>query len=314
MPAPQQHDCAVVFCCDRKYYRFALFMIRQLAFHNPDRRFDFVVVATDDLSVPDWAAEFGIVLHRPGTLPPEAEAARLMGSLVPIYRNMLARELGDRYRRILYLDCDMFIEGGDINRLLEVDIGQHPIGAALDAPYFFRADFRADEYRHAGLSAMPYCNTGLQLIDTRAYREQDVERRSFDVCKNLPHAITQSDQSMTNLALRGKFAQLAPAWNWQLNGMYPLVPMRHPVFIRHFVSGKKPDRDSEGWHEARFLLAYREFFTQFMPEELPTLAAPAPRNPMALRDVWRIAIRHLRGMALVDEMLSRYPDPYCAII
>ena len=42
MTDPQRHDQAVVFCCDRNYYPMALFMLRQIAFHNPFRRFDFV--------------------------------------------------------------------------------------------------------------------------------------------------------------------------------------------------------------------------------------------------------------------------------
>jgi lipopolysaccharide biosynthesis glycosyltransferase len=314
MTAPQRHDCAVALCCDRNYFHLALFMIWQLAHHNPNRRFDFVVSSRDELEVPDWAKPLGLVIHRTGALPEAAELARFFGSMAPLYRILLARELGDRYRRILYLDSDMFVEGGDINRLLEIDLGPHPIGAALDAPYFFEANFRAKEYVKAGLPALPYANTGLQLIETRAYREQEVERRSFEVCKTHPHAIVLTDQSLTNLALQGRFAQLAPCWNWQLNGRYPLVPMRYPVFLRHFVSRKKPDRDSSGWFDARYNHAYREFFTALMPEALPRLAPACNPAPMPVIEAARIVLRHVKGMGLVQDVLARFPDPYRAIL
>ncbi|MFC3085913.1 glycosyltransferase family 8 protein [Tabrizicola soli] len=314
MTDPQRHDQAVVFCCDRNYYPMALFMLRQIAFHNPFRRFDFVVASRDDLPLPDWARDLGLILHRTGELPAHAEVARFIGTMAPLYRLTLARELGDRYRRILYLDCDMFVEGGDLNGLFQIDIGPHPIAAALDAYYFFRPNFHAEEYVKAGLPALAYANTGFQLIETRAYVEQEVERRSLDICNTHPHAIVLTDQSLTNLALRGKFAQLAPCWNWQLNGRYPLIPVRYPVFFRHFVSRKKPDRDSSGWFDTRFNHAYREFYATFFPEALEKLAPPCDPAPIPLVEASRIMLRHFRGMGLVKAMIDRHPDPYRARI
>ena len=314
MTAPQRHDCAVAFCCDAKFFPFALFTIWQIAHHNPFRKFDFVISTQDDLEIPDWAKSYGIVLHKAGLVPIFLEVARFHGSLAPLFRIMLARVLGDRYRRILYLDCDLQIEGGDINRLLEVDLGPHPIGAALDGPFFFVADFRAEEFVTAGLPAAPYANTGVQVIDTRAYRDQEVERRSFEMAAKYPKAVIYTDQSLTNLALRGGFAQLAPCWNWQLSHRYPLVPMRYPVFVRHFVGGNKPDRKSPVRHEARFNLAYHQFFTTFMPDMLLRIAPPGDPSVMTFKDAARIVLLHVMGARLVSDILARYPDPYKALV
>ncbi len=312
MPDTQRHDCAVAFCCDRNYYHLALFMVWKIAHYNPNRRFDFVIATRDDLSLPDWARATGVILHRIGDLPRHAEVARYVGSMAPVYRLALVRELGDRYRRLLYLDSDMFVEGGDINRLFEVDIGERAIGAVLDAPYFFTPNFHAREFVLAGFLAHPYVNTGLQLINTRAYAEQEVERRSFDVCKTHPQAILLTDQSMTNLALRGDFALLAPCWNWQTNSRYPLMPWRYPVFLRHFIGRNKPDRDSKGVYEARFNQAYRHFCETLFPEGLPLLAPPCNPMPMSLGDLSNIVLRHIRGTAIMRDMLTRFPDPYRA--
>lgn len=312
MPDPQRHDSAVAFCCDRNYYHLALFMVWKIAHYNPNRRFDFVISSLDELALPDWAKALGVILHRTGDLPEHAEAARYLGTMSPLYRLTLVRDLGRKYRRMLYLDCDMFVEGGDINRLLEVDLGSHAIGAVLDAPFFYTPNYHAKEFVIAGFPAHPYVNTGMQLIDTRAYAEQEVERRSFDICKTHPDAILLTDQSLTNLALRGDFAFLAPCWNWQTNGRYPLMPWRYPVFLRHFIGRVKPDKESRGIHDARFNHAYRHFCEILLPEALPLIAPPCNPMPMSLPDISNLVLKHIRGTAILRQMLTRFPDPYKA--
>jgi lipopolysaccharide biosynthesis glycosyltransferase len=313
MTAKDLNDCAVALCCDRNYFHLALFTIRQLDFHNPHRRFDFIIATRDDLEIPDWAKPMGVSIHRLGDLPDTAEVGRYRGSVAPLYRIMLARELGDRYRRILYFDCDMFIEGGDVNRLMEVDLGPHPIGAVLDAPVLYEANFRAREFQKLGWPAAPYCNTGLQLIDTKAFVAQEVERRSFEVCNLHPEAIVYTDQSLTNIALRGKFAQLAPCWNWQNNYRLPLVTINYPVFFRHFIGPNKPDRRTESVLDVRFNQAYREFLTNFMPDLLPKLAPVRDTAPLPFAESALIVLRHHLSRNIVAETLKRYSDPYVAI-
>ncbi|MBL9051350.1 MAG: glycosyltransferase [Tabrizicola sp.] len=314
MTTPQHHDCAVALCCDRNYFHLALFMIRQIAFHNPHRKFDFVIASRDELAVPDWAKPLGILLHRSGEVPERLEVARFGGSVAPLYRLMLARELGDRYRRILYMDCDMYVEGGDFNRLLEVDLGPHPIAAVLDAPFFYNQNFRAEEFARLGWPAAPYANTGLQVIDTKAYRDQEVEHRSFEAVRKHPKAIVYSDQSLTNIALRGKFAQLAPCWNWQWSTRLPLVPMTYPVLVRHFIGPRKPDRDASGLVEARFNQSYRDFLSQYMPELLPKLAPACDPAPLPLSLVFRTVVLHLAYRKQIIASLSRHKDPYVTIV
>jgi lipopolysaccharide biosynthesis glycosyltransferase len=314
MTEPQRHDRAVAFCCDRNYYHLALFMIWQIAHHNPDRQFDFLIISQDDLPVPAWARSLGIAIHRPGTLPEAAEAGRYFGSMAPLHRILLARDFGSRYRRILYLDCDMFVEGGDINRLLDVDLGHHPIGAVLDAPFLYETNYYAKEYVRLGIPPAPYANTGMQVIDTAAYVEQEVDRRSFDVCKTHPSAIIYTDQSLTNIALRGGFAQLAPCWNWQNNARLPFVSMNYPVFLRHFIGRWKPDRYVGRRLDARFNLAYREFFARVLPEAHMRIPDIEDSAPLRLREVGKLVLEHVMARNIAARVLARHPDPYVALI
>lgn len=310
MPGSTKNENAVVFVCDQDYVRFALFTIWQIAHHNPDRHFDFVIFSPDEITLPDWARQWGVVSVKAQPLAEAPEVAVWKGTAITLFRFSLARELGHLYRRIIYMDCDMFVEAGDFDRLFRADMGSHAVAGALDAMFLVDAHHWAREYRAAGLPALPYLNSGFQLIDTRAYQEQEVERRAFAALADQPQAITTSDQSAVNLALKGKFAELSPAWNWQRNIGLPLVTLRFPVFVRHFIDKEKPDRDSSGKLDARFNLAYRAFFGHYDPDYLPRLAPPCDPAPMSLRDLARIAWGHMKGHEVARRLIARHPDPY----
>jgi Glycosyl transferase family 8 len=314
MTASQKHDCAVAFCVDSNFFDLSLFMVWQIAHLNPHRRFDFVIASQDDLVLPSWAESWNITLHRPGRLPDAAAVARFNGSMSTVFRLMLARELGDRYRRILYLDSDMYVEGGDLNRLVDIDLGSHPVGAARGASSSRVASWHAPEFAKTGHPAMPYANTGLQVIDTRAYVEQDVEARCLSMAGQYPHAIKMGDQSMLNLVFQGKFAWLAPCWNWQLNAFLPLMSHRYPIFIHHFIMKKKPNVDSSGLLPARFNQAYRDFMTQFRLNSLAGLAPPCDPAPLGFGTAARMVLDHVVASRMLRDLIARYPDPYRAIL
>jgi Glycosyl transferase family 8 len=307
---PGTNELAVALCCDRNYLPLALFVIRQIAFHCPERQFDFVIAASDVEALPDWAVALGVHLHRPGVVPNVGNTKRFGGSLVSLHRLLLAQELGGRYRRILYLDCDVFVEGGDFGRLLEVNLGPHPLGAVRDVPHLYEAGFHAREFRAAGLPALPYLNSGLLLIDTAAFEAQGVRERCWESATKYPQAMVLADQSLLNLALQGKFAELAPAWNWQGNFRFPLVPYRYPVFLRHFVGPTKPDRDAKGLLEARFRQAYADFFRLHFPERLAGLPPPVDPGPMPFMKAAHLVLRHLQAQKLMAEGLARFGDPF----
>jgi lipopolysaccharide biosynthesis glycosyltransferase len=303
-------DCAVAFCCDARYFPFALFVIRQIAYHNPERRFDFVVASQDALEIPAWAEPYGIHLHRSGAVPDVGNTKRFGGSLVSLYRILLAQELGHIYRRILYLDCDIFVEGGDFDRLMTVDLGPHPLAAVRDIPHLYEPAFHAREFKAAGMPAASYLNSGLLLIDTAAFEAQNVRDRCWASAASYPQSMFLADQSLLNLALHGQFAELAPCWNWQGNGRFPLVPSRYPVFMRHFIGPLKPNLDVKGHYDARFRQAYADFFRTHMPEKLVDLAPPCNPNPMSIVQASRIVLRHLQAQKLMTAGLARFSDPW----
>jgi hypothetical protein len=156
----------------------------------------------------------------------------------------------------------------------------------------------------AGLPALLYMKVGLQLIDTRAHMEREVERRAFAAIAKVPKAIILSDQSALNLALVGKFAELSPCWNWQAN------TQRFPIVVQHVIAGQKPGRFSSGRIDTRFHMQDRDVFSRHDPGFLPMLAAPYDPAPMSLRDILRMAWKHELPKEQSGRLIARHPDPY----
>lgn len=314
MTKTERHDCAVAFCVDRNFLPFALFMVRQIAFHNPVRQFDFVIATQDRFDLPQWAQSLDIKVHVMGSLPDLPLPARFRGSMATYLRILLPGELRSRYRRILYLDADMFVEGGDFNRILQADLGPHPLAGTYDAPTFYKPNFHAREFAAAGLPVLPYMNTGTLLFDTRACHDQDLARRIFAALDGRPKGYHLADQSLINLALRGKFAVLSPAWNWQLSGRLPLVTLKYPVFLRHLIGTKKPNNDSGDPRDARFRQAYEDHFRSFDPEELARLAPPGDPMPITLGRAAKLVMWHIQSQALVATLIGRFKSPYDVLV
>lgn len=314
MTTAPAHDKAVALCCDAGYFPVALFVVRQIAWLAPDRRFDLVIASQEDLSLPAWAKTLGVRLHRLGALPEVQPPKRFQGSLSPYFRLMLARDLGADYRRILYLDSDVFVEAGDIDRLLDADLGPHPLAAARDAPQLYTTGHHALEFKALGWPAYRYANSGVLLIDTAAFVACDLDRRAWDMYPQNAARHVYADQSLLNLALKGSFAELSPVWNWQLSGRLPWMTAQFPVHIRHFIGEKKPFLHADDPREARYRQAYAEHFRQFDPAAGARL--PSPPGPAfdGARRLLQLAVWHVQARPIVSRLLALFPDPYRPLV
>lgn len=310
MPRPLQHNQAVALCCDRGYLPYALFVIRQITELAPDRRFDIVLASQDALELPDWAKPLGIRLHRVGALPDVRPPERFKGSMAPFLRLLLPRELGRDYRRILYLDCDVFVEGGDFARVLAADMGQYAIAAARDAAMFLRPGHHAVEFEALGWPAYKYANSGVLLIDTTAYVESDFDRQAFAMYDRNAARKIYADQSLLNLVLKGQFAELSPVWNWQLAGVLPKITAEYPSFVQHLIGEKKPYLDADDERLPRFLPAYQDHFSAHDPGMLSTLPKRGLRAPWRFKTMVYRAARMIEARPIVSTIMASFGDPY----
>ncbi len=304
------HDHAVMMCCDTNYLPYALHLAWQIHTWSPDRSFDILIVSGSDLELPGWAVAAGI---RQVTLAMDPDWARVdsdrFGPAVYLPLSAIA-QLAPRYRRILALDSDIWFEGGDIGRLLRLDLGPHALGAARDIMYFFAPyNEHAREFRDRSMPAHPYFNSGVVVYDTAAYVAQDLERRFLD------RGVTESgrmwlvDQTLMNVVLAGRFAEISPVWNWVSTAFLPLVSHRYPIRLRHFIGGQKPWRDAKRELDARFAAGYAEFFRVFLPDALPRIGDPEG-DQLTFRELGNIALNYLKSRTKVDRTLSRFRDEW----
>lgn len=309
--APANADAAVVLACDANYLPYTLHLAYQMVLAHPGRNFDILVASEAPLSLPDWAAEAGVTNFVP---PDFTRAGRL--ALHHLTRStylclFLPDALADRYRRVLYLDSDIYLEAGGLDRLMRLDLGPHAVGAVQDIDSLLDATHHAPEYRAIGEPAHAYLNAGVLLFDTQAWRAARLLDRCLTLALEKPAVQVKHDQSLLNGALLGQFAELSPVWNWMCNQRFPLLTRSYPVRVRHFIGGTKPWRDPTGRHDARFAAAYAAFFHRTMPEALDKMRVAAPGlRLMPIDAMARLVLDQHRMRKRLTSELARFRDDW----
>jgi lipopolysaccharide biosynthesis glycosyltransferase len=305
---------AVVMACDANFLPPTLHLAWQIACASPVRQFDILIVSENALELPAWAEAAGIRTYRIARQDwadqmPQGHTGRILPSIAYL-RLALADALGDRYRRILYLDGDIFFEGGDIGRLLALPLGDHPIAAARDFEMLLVPNYHAREFKAMGLSARPYFNSGVLLIDTDAWRRAKLLERCIAFPQSHRDACFLHDQSVLNGVLQGSFAELPPGWNWQVTALMPFASFGHAVHFRHFIGRTKPWSDTRHMYEERFARSYTEFFRAFLPQA-SGLAASRPANYLiGLQRFINQAVAQTRRRPPFEAQLKRFADSW----
>lgn len=169
--------------------------------------------------------------------------------------------------RVIYLDCDMLVRA-PLAPLAALDLEGKAIAAVLD-PHRHRYMLGRDLVANADQFdfAFPYFNSGLMVIDRKAYGKANVPALTRKLYQTGVLARLQYDQAILNLAFKDNWLPLEFRWNL-------INPQRaHENFephIVHYTGHKKP------WHllsQAAFAAEYRHTMTnavfyQFWRERL----------------------------------------------
>lgn len=303
---------AVIFCCDHGYRPYALAAAVRIAQLHPRRDFDICICDAKTFEIPASLAAFGLLAI---PLDPGAvfQDFRLddRRSESAYYRLMLPARLGDSYDRILYLDTDIHVQGGDLSRLLAIDLQGAPVAAVRDNPQWrsparMPTDFRALKLPHA-----PYFNSGVLLIDTAIWRAHDLNERLRAFASIHAAHLQRHDQTLLNAVLRGDWAELSPVWNWQYSTASRLHEAMIGANIIHFIGPNKPWNAADGTLPPRFAQDLTLFLAEYLPE------VPAPRIvgglDLAGRRAGSMLVRHMLNRARMARYLGRFTDPYCSL-
>jgi Glycosyl transferase family 8 len=305
---PPRSDRAVVFASDGKYGRFALFAADQIARLHPERDFDICLCSTEaQPPVPPGLAHHGFRLCRVETEGAFAGLRLDPGRTDVVYlRLALPAAFAGQYRRLLYLDADVFVQGGDFSALLGVDLGAHVLGAVRDNIQWRTSGRRPEQFRRLGYAAAPYFNAGVLLIDVAAFNDAGLMQRCVALGRTHRDQMIRHDQNLLNGTLRGDWAELSPVWNWQYTWASRLFEAMADAHVVHFIGPKKPWTHERGELPLRFRRAYRRFFAAHFPE------APVGEDgvaPMANRAfLQRSLAKHLLSAHRMSAYLGRFPS------
>ena len=286
-------DRAVVFVCDENYLPPALFVAHQLS-RQPIVDFDIIAVVVGGVSRVAPSRSWPLTLVH-GDLDERLKNVRTVERRSPVTyaRLTLARLLPPGYRKILYLDPDMWIGERPISRLLDVDLGGYPLAAVRDALDILRPgdpEWRAYK-RSIGLDeTRPYFNSGAMLIDVESFARADVAERVIAHLTTGHFAAKFDDQCALNCVAADAWRELSPVWNWMFSKEPALTREISPAII-HFIGANKPWKDRRGRHPPR----YREAMSQYLSTLGLESFVEAPSTASRIRRAGMLAVKSLRS-------------------
>jgi len=147
--------------------------------------------------------------------------------------------------KVLYLDVDMIVQK-DITTLFENNLSHYVVAAVLD-PRIITFDNSWGgvlNYNELGLPGTTrYFNTGLLLMNTVKWREQNVTQKIIDCIDNNKKFANYPDQYGLNVVLANQWLELDTLWNH-----FSTIDTTEQPFLIHFVE-RKPIYQSYNYSE-----------------------------------------------------------------
>lgn len=305
---PAVHRRAVVFCLNPAWLPFGAFAARQIALLPGSRSFDICIASTEQLDLPEGLKDLGLrVLQiEIGAMLSQQDTATRHGD-AGYLRLAMPDLLKADYDRILYLDSDIFVHGGDFNKLFEVDLGGLCLGAVRVVTQWGSPERQRHEFAALDLAPAPYFNSGVLLIDVPAYIAAEVTRKALDLGAEKGHLFRSHDQSLLNVCLYRAWAELSPVWNWQWYVKAPFFAELAGQNIVHMIGPVKP------WHDpgrACISLLYRKAYDSFLAAYFPDVQRVPQYAPDRMRKGWwwfLVGLRHVLRRRRFLRYLDRFP-------
>jgi len=165
-------------------------------------------------------------------------------------RLALAEVFAAEYDRIVYLDSDILVSGSRLSELFSADLGGLALGAVRDVQQWFNPARKTADQRLMNRH-WTYFNSGVLLIDTVKFRQDRIRQACLETGSEAIATATFHDQTILNLVMEGKWAELHPAWNWQGGLRRSLFESWVDVQIFHFIGPIKPWNDRRGGYARR---------------------------------------------------------------
>lgn len=203
--------------------------------NNKDREELNIYILSPDLSQKNFNAISDLVAsyHRSVTICDIADFSNHFNfdfntsgfNNVVLARLLLTHYLPDTVRSVLYLDCDVIVNGS-LRELEQIDLTDYAFAAV---PELCMPDVQKE---YIGLdSADQYYNSGVLLINLDYWREHHITQQFLDYYASVNGKLLYPDQDILNHCCKGHILPISHRYN--------LAPVLH-YFPRYFIKSYQP--------------------------------------------------------------------------
>lgn len=136
-------------------------------------------------------------------------------SIATYYRLLAPILLPDSVDKVLYLDCDIIVDGR-IDELWNTDISGDALGCVVDESYLNISYYDRLEIN----KERKYFNAGVLLLNIGYWRCHDVMKRCFDCISAMSEKLLLHDQDTLNHVLQDEIKFLPVKYNFQTGFLY----------------------------------------------------------------------------------------------
>ena len=172
---------------------------------------------------------------------------------VEMYYRILIPEILTNYNKVIYLDCDLVILD-DISNLFNIDVSNYILATVhneLSSEYMKKYIVNT-----LNLELDQYFNSGVLLINTKKFVENNIKNLCFDFLNNSSRLMCP-DQDILNVTCKNNILFLPTIWNFQTGSSnYSLFSKYMNTYkIIHYTTALKP------WNTKKLELS--EYFWKF---------------------------------------------------
>jgi Glycosyl transferase family 8 len=297
---------AVVVCSDATWAWQSAFVLARSMFFDRDRQLDHHAYLIGEVS-DDLLSAFpeGAVLHRLSDYPKSFSFTKT--THVPtaaMLRLFALEELAGAYRRVVYLDGDIFQAWGSFADVMALPETGRPLAAVRDRSHW-PDDRRLHQQKTYVAALHPriganYFNSGMMVVNGPVWDQGKYSQAALDFFNSNTELCRYGDQSALNGAVEGNWDSLSPGWNWQMSkASYPLLAGRRPRLV-HFTGPTKPWSDRLRLFDPAIFEAMKSYLEQ---RGLKHLLDPKTTPDGFGRDLERRRMRELA--ALAEDALAK---------
>lgn len=165
------------------------------------------------------------------------------------YYRLFIQSLFPDIDKALYLDSDIIVKG-DISELYNVDLKDSLVGAAKEDVMQNVSVFGEYVEQSLGISRNLFFNAGVLVMNLKAFRKENVEKKFFRLLRRYKFSVTQ-DEDYLNVICKDRITYLSKAWN-----LSPAVDAdENGIKLIHYKMDLKP------WHYDG--VRYGEYFWEY---------------------------------------------------